>query len=502
MNSIERFILSSGEKPQNTEKISFLNSIQDSIAIGSWEVDLQQLKVHWSTMTKRIHEVDDDFEPKFDGAIDFFPVGKYRDRILNVFERAVTHGEKYDVELQFLSAKKNLKWVRSVGYPIFEKGKCIKVKGVFQDITESKNRANEIALKEKQLRATWESSPNGMAILNLDGRLETVNKSFCRLLEYSEDELKAFYFNDLVHIEDLESRKSATKHLISGKLDYRQQEKRLITKTGKLIFVLCSSSVVRDAEGNALHMIINIANITQNKKAEDEIKMLLKTTEQQNIRLLNFAHIVSHNLRSHTGNLEMLLNLLKDEFPEATRNDYFPLINDAVNYLSETICHLNEVSTINTKNHELESLNLFEYTNKAISSIQALAIETDARISVHVDKNIEILGIPAYLDSILLNFLTNAIKYRRQDVKPIIQLSASKEDKLVRLNIEDNGLGIDLEQNGHKLFGMYKVFHRHDDARGLGLFISKNQIDAIGGSVQVKSEVNKGTLFSIYFQHE
>ncbi|WP_051605536.1 PAS domain-containing sensor histidine kinase [Sediminibacter sp. Hel_I_10] len=502
MDSIEHFILSSEENPPNTKKITFLNSIQDSIAIGSWEVDLEKTKVIWSSMTKTIHEVDDDFEPKFDGAIDFFPEGKYRDRILDVFERAVTLGEKYDVELQFLSAKKNLKWVRSVGYPVFENGKCVKVKGVFQDITESKNRANEVSLKEKQLRATWESSPNGMAILNLDGRLETVNKSFCRLLEYTENELRALYFNDLIHPEDLVNRKSEIEHLISGKLDYRQKEKRMITKTGKLIFVLCSSSVVRDTEGKALNMIINIANITQNKKAEDEIKMLLKTTEQQNMRLLNFAHIVSHNLRSHTGNLEMLLNLLKDEFPEATRNDYFPLINDAVNNLSETISHLNEVSTTNTKNHELESLNLLEYTNKAISSIKALAIETDANIIVDIDKGISILGIPAYLDSILLNFLTNAIKYRRQDVKPIIELSAKKEDKLIKFNIEDNGLGIDLEQNGHKLFGMYKVFHRHDDARGLGLFISKNQIDAIGGSVEVKSEVNKGTTFSIYFQYE
>jgi hypothetical protein len=67
------------------------------------------------------------------------------------------------------------------------------------------------------------------------------------------------------------------------------------------------------------------------------------------------------------------------------------------------------------------------------------------------------------------------------------------------LNVSDNGIGIDMKKNGDKLFGMYKTFNNNPDARGIGLFITKNQIDAMGGKVEVESELGKGTSFKIYF---
>ncbi|MNY01817.1 Alkaline phosphatase synthesis sensor protein PhoR [compost metagenome] len=82
----------------------------------------------------------------------------------------------------------------------------------------------------------------------------------------------------------------------------------------------------------------------------------------------------------------------------------------------------------------------------------------------------------------------------------MINLSSRTEDGLIELSIADNGLGIDLKLNRDKIFGMYKTFHNNKDARGIGLFITKNQIEAMGGKVTVESEVNKGTTFKIYFK--
>jgi len=70
------------------------------------------------------------------------------------------------------------------------------------------------------------------------------------------------------------------------------------------------------------------------------------------------------------------------------------------------------------------------------------------------------------------------------------------------LSIEDNGIGIDLKKYDENLFGMYKTFHQNEDAKGLGLFIAKNQIEALGGKIEVKSEVDKGTTFTIFFKHK
>lgn len=98
------------------------------------------------------------------------------------------------------------------------------------------------------------------------------------------------------------------------------------------------------------------------------------------------------------------------------------------------------------------------------------------------------------MESILLNFISNAIKYSRPNIEPVITISFHKNNELI---IEDNGLGIDLEIHGNNLFGMYKTFHPNKDSRGIGLFITKNQVEAMGGTIAVKSKVNVGTTFTI-----
>lgn len=106
---------------------------------------------------------------------------------------------------------------------------------------------------------------------------------------------------------------------------------------------------------------------------------------------------------------------------------------------------------------------------------------------------------PAYLESILLNFIFNAIRYSHPERPPLIELTCQQEGQVV-LTIKDNGIGMDLEKHGAELFGMYKTFNGNADSRGVGLFISKNQIDAMGGKVTVASEFGTGTTFEIYFK--
>ncbi|WP_370476979.1 ATP-binding protein [Tamlana flava] len=109
-------------------------------------------------------------------------------------------------------------------------------------------------------------------------------------------------------------------------------------------------------------------------------------------------------------------------------------------------------------------------------------------------------GIPAYLDSIILNFLRNAIKYGSDIRKPEIKLSTHKENEYVVLKIVDNGKGIDMEKYVKNLFQMYKTLHSNKDAIVIGLFITKNHIESLGVKVEVQSQVEVGTKFSTYFK--
>ena len=105
--------------------------------------------------------------------------------------------------------------------------------------------------------------------------------------------------------------------------------------------------------------------------------------------------------------------------------------------------------------------------------------------------------IPAYLESMLLNFITNAIKYRKPDVRPEIRVFTYEEDKKKYLVVQDNGIGIDMDLHGEKVFQLYKTFHNNPDAVGLGLFLTRNQVEAVGGKVFVESKVGKGCKFTV-----
>ncbi|KJD33669.1 hypothetical protein PK35_06505 [Tamlana nanhaiensis] len=360
----------------------------------------------------------------------------------------------------------------------------------------------ELAKREQILTKTFDLSAVGMVTLTLKGQFIDANKSFCETFGYTKEEIQQLTFLDITHPADKTKGKQAIMDMIDGKVNYYQSEKRYIAKNGKTIWTYISSTVIRDNNGIPLHFVTQINDISQIKRSTKKIVDLLDTTENQNKRLLNFAHIVSHNLRSHFSNLNMLLDLAKIEIPETTDNEIFPLLKQAVDHLGETVDNLNEVASINTKkNIQLEPLGLLDTVNTITKSIAAQIIASKADISINIASHIKVMAIPAYLDSIVLNFLTNAIKYKKQNEVPKIDITAKIENNFIILQIRDYGLGIDLQKHGEKLFGMYKTFHKHEDSRGIGLFITKNQIEAIGGTVDVDSKVNEGTTFNIHLKH-
>nr|WP_199082397.1 HAMP domain-containing sensor histidine kinase [Pedobacter sp. ASV19] len=169
-------------------------------------------------------------------------------------------------------------------------------------------------------------------------------------------------------------------------------------------------------------------------------------------------------------------------------------------HLSETIDNLDEVVKIQLNSHQQKkALNLEQEIKKVLLSIKAIAEEQKSSFSLDVHPDLFVFCNPAYLDSILLNILTNAIKYRSPDRTPEIRIKAYSGQSETVLEIADNGVGIDLKRHKHDLFGMYKTFHQNKDARGIGLFITKNQIEAQGGRIDVESQVDRGTTFRVYF---
>lgn len=242
-----------------------------------------------------------------------------------------------------------------------------------------------------------------------------------------------------------------------------------------------------------------ITDITDKKLREQELQNAFNLVTEQNNRLINFAYIISHNLRTHSGNFEILVKLLQEAENRDEELLLLSHLEKVSDQLTETIMHLNEVVTIQTSiSLERTKLNLFTYVEKAISQLKNNSSYQHALIVNKVAPGLEITYNPAYIESILFNFLSNGIKYGDPDKQTVVVVSSYAESGQQVLEIKDNGLGIDLEKNADKLFGMYKTFHEHSDGKGIGLFITKSQVEAMGGKIEVSSEVGEGTTFKIY----
>jgi|GEM_PF-594866 len=424
----------------------------------------------------------------------------------------------YIMEKRYVHKSGHTVWaILSVSSVKDDKGDLLYFTSQITDINNQKITQEKLESTLAQLEGLLDASTHVSIIgTDVNGMITVFNKGAENLLGYTREEMVMKQTPAIIHVqEEMEARgKELTERTgkkiegfdvfteVAKKEKYETREWTYVNKDGSHFPVQLTVTAVK--ERNEITGYLGVAaNISEIKNVEREIKSLLEVTKDQNERLKNFAHIVSHNLRSHSSNLSILTDLFLQENPGMEGNDIVKQHIKAFDNLQETIEHLNEVVLINTTvGDNLKYISLNKALSAAIDSVVALAKDADVTIHNNVNKHINILGIEAYLDSILLNFLTNAIKYRSAERDSYVKLSTVFEPNYVVLSIEDNGLGMNLKTVQHKLFGMYKTFHGNKDARGIGLFISKNQVEAIGGKITVDSEEGKGTTFKLYFKYE
>lgn len=232
----------------------------------------------------------------------------------------------------------------------------------------------------------------------------------------------------------------------------------------------------------------------------DELKLQQIALEEQNQRLQHFSHIVSHNLSSYVANVHSLVDLMGDEaMSTKEKGELYPVLKQATNNLQEAINHLNEMLKIQRNGH-LGKVKLFlkAELDKVLSALKNEVEKAGLQVSVKVDEWMTVCFHPAYLQSILLNMCSNALRYKRLGKDAKLRISARYlGNQTIGMVFEDNGLGMDLKTMGHKLFGMFQTFHDHPESKGLGLFMVKNQLSAMGGSIHVESKVGEGTKFEL-----
>jgi len=372
-----------------------------------------------------------------------------------------------------------------------------------EDITERK--ASQRKIIDSQIRIeslintidgiVWECDAENF-------RFSFISRKVEKILGYTVEEWMSSptFWEDHIHPDD---RDWTVDHFACQTADSRKQhdfEYRMIAKDGRIVWLRDIVNVTTEADGS-VNMRGIMIDITESKDIEIELNNSFSLVREQNKRLLNFSYIISHNVRSHTSNLQSISNLMNDADSEQEREELIPLLGSVSDALNETMHHLNKVVNIQSNvNLDVEPLDLRNYIERTLISLTKEIEQRAITVNCLVERNTIVMYNPAYLENILLNCISNAIRYSDPEKDSHINIDSYIENSKMVLEISDNGIGIDMQKNREKIFGMYKTFHNNPDAKGMGLFITKNQIDAMGGRITVDSVLGEGTSLKIYFK--
>lgn len=373
-------------------------------------------------------------------------------------------------------------------------------------VSDKENDYQPLDIKEQVLKFTLENSNIGTWDYNATTKTVVYSKESKSILGFEEDEIgtTAQEWNDRVHPDDKAHYfQDFNNHLIGINPDY-VNEHRIKCKDGSYKWVLDRGRIIeRDMYGKPTRIIGTHTDISERKEQEEILFKNQKIIQDQNNRLKNFALIVTHNLKSHTANFDSLLNFYEEAEDKNEKTEIINHLKTVNNSLTKTISNLNKiVSTQRSKNKNLQAINVNLYVVNAVQFLQTKIKETKFIVHNDIDADLFLEYNPAYFQSILQNLLSNTIKYKHPDRTPIIKIKSIVTPEEIILTITDNGLGIDLDKYGNDIFELYRTFHNNENAEGVGLYLTKSQIEAFDGTIEVESTVNVGSTFTIKYPNK
>lgn len=239
--------------------------------------------------------------------------------------------------------------------------------------------------------------------------------------------------------------------------------------------------------------------IEVDKQTQDLQKANQELIEHNN-QLEQFAFIAAHNLRAPLTRVLGLANLIQMGPTEEDRRTALEKLIASTHDLDQVIKDLNAILNIKRHTGNLSEVDLNESLTRTKRILEKEIEDTQTKIINNFTEADKVYAIPPYVESILYNLISNSIKYRDPERTPLIAIKTTDEKEFVCLAVMDNGLGIDLRKYQQSVFSLYKRFHLHVEGKGLGLYLVKTQIEALGGRVDVTSEPNEGTTFHVYFK--
>lgn len=486
--------------------------------VGGWEYDVEKESIYWSSVTKEIHGVDPGYEPDLASVLNFYPDEKTREKIRSTLNLAINEGKPWSEERQIVTAKGDKIWVRSIGNAEFENGFCKRIYGTFQDINdyksgelalqrslETQEKLNLVLLEQLELiqqqdktiekirefKFLADSIPQMIWTANPDGNFDYYNKHWFDFTGMTFEETMEKGWEPVLHPEGFKKHLKAWDESLLMGIPYQAEIRFKRAADGINKWHLCQALPMKNEQGKIVKWFGSCTDIDEYKRALD--------LENRISQFEDFNRIVAHNLRGPAGSIDMILDLMAESNSEEERSDYLKMLKQSSSTLIETLNELMKVLEVrNNQDLPYDNCDLEELTINVEKMLTGQIVSKNAIINT--DFRVPAMKFPKmYLESIFYNMISNALKYSKTDVPPVINITSAITEGRVTLAFSDNGLGIDLKRHANNIFKLNHVFHTGYDSKGVGLFMTKTQIETFGGNISVESEPGAGTTFTIVF---
>ncbi len=415
--------------------------------------------------------------------------------LLDKIQYNLSHRLPWNIEYRIICKYGRIKWVREIANGVYDAhGVVTQIEGYIEDITAIKETAPIV-----NTFLSYQKSINACSIVSItdkSGKIIFANDLFSHYSKYSIDELVGKdhrIVNSGYHSKELFIDLWTT--IKSGKI-WRGEIKNKAKDDSFYWVDTVISPILNDK--NEIIQYLSIRNIITEKKEYE--RELAKALNDKYNELMQFNYIVSHNLRAPVANILGMAEIFK--MPDTNivdKESCLDFIHSATKKMDEVILDLNTIlATRSAINEKKVMVEITEIIQSIIGTLQNQIEESQTVIKTQIsDEALCLYTIKGYFESILYNLINNAIKYKSLERRPEITIVAQKQNDILMLSVEDNGIGIDTKRYEKKLFGLYQRFNVDVEGKGLGLYMTKTQVETLGGKISVNSELHKGTKFSI-----
>ena len=407
------------------------------------------------------------------------------------------NGESVQAEFKIYTIKGNIRHMSSSFSPMFgDDGDVESVLSITNDVTKEVESRDAIKFQSFLLDSVQQS----VVATDMKGVVTYWNKFATELYGFTAEEMIGNTLANVRVDDEIFQQYGAgiLEQLRNGKS--WSGEYKMKHRSGKILPIFASSSPLI-VDGKQTGVIGVSFDISERKRMDEERENLISELTQRNRDLKQFGYIASHNLRSPITNLNGLFSLLdKSKIKDKDCLDIIDGLEISTQNLTKVMNDLIEILIIKERtNITKELLSFAPALSETIESIQSLIDENLVSIITDFSEQADVLYHKNYLLSLFYNLLTNSIRFKQPLINPQIVITSKQVSGKTVLTYTDNGLGFDLDRVGDRVFGLHQHFHKHPDSRGLGLYLIKTQLLALGGNIELSSVPNQGSTFTVTF---